>query len=332
MTIPNNPDSLEESLDFLTPGETTQEDDEDAFSFLDKEEDLSEEKKLAAIEKELIRVRLGIEIKDVGLLEQYFIYQEAAILQFLADGVSEEKIAMIKEKIENYKSLVTLEEFSNYGKSIIKCLDIEKRAKQRYESLKNNLMVTAPEILMGKLPASQEEMLSGAEYVIGFNQSLESEETEDYPDFTHYINKYQGLPLKGFTPSGRVLFNEFGTDDFNDCSAKAVCGFYKTSGIKFVVVAPLKEKTISSKNNFYTAAEGIGRVQVDNAFLSGNLPDDYVLKKTGKVSSYSSNIITDSINAKYIAGIIDESGNYFSNLNFMKESTFLIDEEPTLGS
>ncbi len=176
------------------------------------------------------------------------------------------------------------------------------------------------ELSKGKLPKAQEEVLAHSgyrDYVLGTNQrGIQSVE-----QCKEYLRKWGGLELPGNDGILQqfLTFNSgyLGTTDERFIREHVVNGFYgrddqkvKRGGFRMLGVFPITEGLKQQWGDGLGVAQGLDVFRV-----TGGMPEDLLLY--GDIPSMG--IKAEVVNQKYIAGLIDDSGNYFMNPDFMQE-------------
>lgn len=157
------------------------------------------------------------------------------------------------------------------------------------------LELTAPELLCGLLPAELAKRLS-VPYALGVNQSG----CFSVEEGTEYLQECGGVDFSAYGLNQRFLMANSRYPDFAERYMTA--GYYGAlAGGKFIMVAPFVEHS----DEFDAMSP---EVSANTALVSGGLPEDFQISKDAYVRQ---------VNAKYIAGFIDENGKFWPNANFM---------------
>lgn len=173
------------------------------------------------------------------------------------------------------------------------------------------------DLLKGSLPKEQIEMLARSGYddfVLGTNQSgIESVE-----DCADYLGRNGGVNFTGYGIGHRFMTFDsgyVGTPEEAYIKDAVVNGYYgqgdqavKRGGFRIVGVFPLVDGAREKWGNH--VSQVIGMVDIH-----GDTPGDLV--SYGGLTSEG--LTEQAISPKYIAGLVDDSGNYFMNPGFMQE-------------
>lgn len=169
----------------------------------------------------------------------------------------------------------------------------------------SKLTELVPELYQAQLPAELAERLGDTKYVLGFNQTMAStaQEAQDYLtkhggiDFTGY-----GLPQR-FLMYDQTMTDYLGTEQTPAGISAAIEGGYfgdPTIG-RFVVAFPAEHAVASSREPL------VSQIEHDPFHV---LPEDGI--NMGKD--------TNVVNSKYVAGFIDEAGDFWVNDNFAAQT------------
>lgn len=177
-----------------------------------------------------------------------------------------------------------------------------KDTKIEYSKTLERIKKTAPSLLEGKLPIVQLEKMQSERYVLGLNQSA----TMSLDDAIAEVQDNNGISLGIYNLNQRFLFVDEGStkDHPADTEKTVVGGYYGAPSIgKFVIAIPMgrfaEHKPDYSSEEASFAYHAIEDFTVPTEFHEG-----------------------ESVNPKYIAGYIDDKGEYHANTNFMDSSDF----------
>jgi hypothetical protein len=172
----------------------------------------------------------------------------------------------------------------------------------------NKLIAEVPELYNAKLPPWLAKRITpGTEYALGFNQSYSS----DVSEATDSLNEFNGVDMDGYNYHHRFrmfdasMSDYLGQDD-TPISLQIEQGNYNNPSIgRFVVVFPRTDPFIKADVSIARAA----------------CEDEAVLPQDFEAEYFSGNESKRSINTKYVAGFIDNEGNFWTNENFMADTT-----------
>lgn len=154
-----------------------------------------------------------------------------------------------------------------------------------------NLQATAPSLLEGRLPETQESKLNGLEYALGVRQVALDTAGDAQRDV--YVRG-------GVSSAGQNLsqsFNIVSPEDPDYATGVMVKGYYGAGkGGKYVVVLPAEAGSSGVRGRAIQANEAL----LDTELVRTNVREGWV------------------IDQKYCAGFIDNSGVYFPNRTFMQ--------------
>lgn len=180
---------------------------------------------------------------------------------------------------------------------------VEKGSEQAHEKL----IALVPELYEAKLPEWLAEKLPpGTEYALGFNQSSAS----SIDDAEEYLEECNGVDVDGYNYAHRFRMFDASMSEYlgqNDTPIghQIEQGNFGDPSIgRFVAVFPRVDTTIKSDLSIARAATEDERV----------LPADFETEYT--VGDKSKR----SVSTKYIAGFIDDEGNFWTNNNFMTDT------------
>lgn len=184
-------------------------------------------------------------------------------------------------------------------------LEAEKQAKSDQAQLKlkvhEKLSNSVPELYRGALPAVLAGRLDGAPYSVGFNQTVET-----LPEAQGYLLEQGGIDVTGYDYHHRfMMFDSSMAKDGEPSAAntKAVDeGYYgRPSMGRFVVAFPAVNPG---------SAEGdIGATRLVTDHKEA-LPNDFEVDTPLDGGPHR------AVNSKYVAGFIDEEGDFWMNTNF----------------
>lgn len=181
-------------------------------------------------------------------------------------------------------------------------IDERKRAEERHEVIKGEILKSSPSLLEGRLPPDQVRQLGSEKYVLGVNQSMAFTVDEAQA----YLREDNGIGLGIYGLGQRfLLLDEKSTAVDSEYTKRVIAsGYYQNSDIgRFIIAIPM------DRREQYNAPQDA--ISEADAIIDFTQPTS----ETGG----------RSVSPKYLAGFIDEKGKYHKNRNFGQSTEPLFD-------
>lgn len=183
------------------------------------------------------------------------------------------------------------------------------REKRRASGEHDKLVATVPELYSAQLPPHLAKRLNGVRYAIGFNQSF----TSTLEEAQQSLQEHSGIDVQGYgSDIGRrfMVFDntpttesELGQNKESSISRAIEIGYYRNANIgRFVVAFP---EVVQLEENKSKRVSDVVNLQDDE---KPTLPSDFL-------STHSDNN-APSVSSKYLAGYIDDKGDFWENESF----------------
>ncbi len=177
------------------------------------------------------------------------------------------------------------------------------------EQVRKALLTSVPELYEARLPQKLEAKLDGINYAIGFNQTMASTAEEA----AAYLHETRGIDFTNYSLAHRFLMYDqsmhddagtLGQDSSSGIARAIESGYFGNPEIgRFVAVFPETD----------TEARGATGDRLANAVSLDEtiLPDDAIVRYEDERGQHT------SLNSKYVAGFIDETGSFWYNNSFL---------------